>query len=647
MTIELLSPARNLKVGKAAISAGADAVYIGGPSFGARASAGNSIQDIRELVVYAHQFSVKVFVTLNTLLYDNELAEAESLCNDLYAAGVDALIIQDTALLKLKLPPIPLHASTQMHNNTPERVKFLEGAGIKRVVLARELSIEQIRNVRAGTGVELEAFIHGSLCVSFSGRCFMSESIGNRSANRGECAQPCRNKYSLTDESGNVIIKDKHLLSLRDLNRSAFISDMIDAGISSFKIEGRLKDADYVKNITAYYNGLLNEAVASKPGLNRSSSGSVDLKFPPNPDKSFNRGFTDYFAVSRNSNLTNPASPKSIGSEIGEVVEIKGKATRLKLLKGVELANGDGLCWISKSGSMQGTGVNTASCEFEFPTGEYNQWMVELADNSDLQPGIKIRRNFDKAFTELVENDGSAIRSISIDLSLKESPEGFILSGVDEDGIISEMSMVCEKIPATNPDAGYQKVKEQLRKSGGTIFRVMNIEVLLDKDLFFKHSVLNQLRRSLLDVALKNRLNVYAEKQKADESSNRNYQDRIKSHKDRLHKNSDHYSNYPYSPDELTGKENITNKQAAEFYSENGVDVTSIQMQSFKDSGMSDPNLPLMTTKFCLRYELGKSPVHQSTDPVFPKTLYLSNRDGRFRLNFDCKACVMKIYKAK
>lgn len=646
MTIELLSPAKNLKVGKAAISAGADAVYIGGPNFGARASAGNSVEDIGELVTYAHQYGARVYVTLNTLLYDHELEAAERLCHELCLAGIDALIIQDAALLKMNLPLVPLHASTQMHNTTPERVRFLEGAGIKRVVLARELSIDQIMDVRAHTKVELEAFIHGSLCVSYSGRCYMSETIGNRSANRGECAQPCRNKYSLTDENGQVLIKDKHLLSLRDLNRSAFINEMLDAGVSSFKIEGRLKDVDYVKNITAYYHGLLNEAITTRPGYRRSSTGTVNLKFTPDPDRSFNRGFTDYFAESRNEKLTNPDSPKSIGREIGEVLEIKGKSTRLKLPKGIELANGDGVCWINKEGVMQGSGVNKASVEVESFDKDHSCWLVELADGSGLKSGVKIRRNFDKTFEGLLENEASAIRSIYIDVSLKENPEGFILTGKDEDGIKSEVSLVCEKTPATNPDAGYQKLREQLTKAGGTIFSVRNIDVQLEKELFFRHSFINQLRRELLDVAAQNRLVAYNEKQKAA---------RVNSViQDKSSVCNDHRAEYPYAHDELTAKENITNKLAGEFYSDHGVDVTSIQMQNLRDSKksdisfpLSDSTLPLMTTKFCLKYELGKCPMHQSFDNNLPKTLYLSNRDGRFQLTFDCKSCVMRIYKAK
>lgn len=624
--LELLSPAKNLATGIAAINSGADAVYIGAGKFGARAAAGNSVWDIRELVEYAHQYFAKVYVTVNTLLYEDELQEVEKLIHGLYEAGADAVIIQDPAVIMMDLPPIALHASTQMHNNTPERVKFLQDAGLSRVVLARELSLEQKRVIRQKTSVELEAFIHGSLCVSYSGRCYMSENIGGRSANRGECAQPCRNSYNLTDEAGNVLVYDKHLLSLRDLNLSHNIGDLIDAGITSFKIEGRLKDIDYVRNITAYYRQLIDAEIAKRPGLRKSSSGTITTSFTPDPARSFNRGFTEYFLNGREKSITNPSSPKSEGKVLGTVVSVIGKKLNIKLhddfsgsngimqSTGNAISNGDGLCWYDASGKLIGTRVNLVKND-----------SILVNDTTGLQPGMVVMRNYDKAFAELLRRNDSTTRTIDITLSMKETEHGFVIEGLDEDGFVSQVTPDIEKIPARTPDMGYMRLRDHLIKAGGTIFNVCDIKIDISGEWFFQSSVINGMRRELMDQALDKRLE-YA------------YKNRVV--------RSDLQTDLMFPPDPLTGRENIANSVAAQFYKEQGLNVDDLRMQKEAGNGQTEGEGALMTTKMCLKYELGKCPTHQKHDPDFPKTVYLSNRDGRFRLDFDCRECVMRLYKS-
>ncbi len=648
--MELLSPAKNLITGIAAINSGADAVYIGAGRFGARAAAGNSIRDIRELAKYAHQFFVKVYVTVNTLLYENELTEVEKLIDDLYHAGVDAVIIQDPAVLRMQLPPVRLHASTQMHNNSPERVKFLEDVGLSRVVLARELSLEQIREIREKTSVELEAFIHGSLCVSYSGRCYMSECIGGRSANRGECAQPCRNSYDLTDEAGNVLVQNKHLLSLRDLNFSSNIGPMMDAGITSFKIEGRLKDVDYVKNITAWYRELIDAEIAKRPGLKRSSSGTTVTAFTPDPHRSFNRGYTSYFINGRDKSITNPASPKSEGKILGTVVSVIGKRLGIKLHDDYKyddgtmppvrevVINGDGLCWHDATGKLIGTRVNLVKSD-----------LIVVNDASGIQPGTEVMRNYDKAFAEMLNRNDSTRRTIDISLTMTETAEGFVLSAKDEDGIETHEELQIEKIAARTPDDGYMRLRDHLIKAGSTIFNVIDIKIDIAGEWFFQSSVINGLRRELMEKALKARFEHAAAIQASENPAKGDLakDSMAKAYRSNDNTEKDNSLSAQFKADNLTGKENIANSLAAEFYALHGVDVDKLKMQEQSGDGNVLGDGALMTTKMCLKYELGKCPTYQKADPNFPKTAYLSSRDGRFRLAFDCKECVMRIYRSE
>ena len=397
--VELLSPARDLVVGKAAIDNGADAVYIGAPAFGARKAAANSLEDIGTLVGYAHRFYCRVFVTLNTILYDSELAEAEKMIRQLYAIGVDALIIQDPGILNMDLPPICLHASTQMHNYELERIKFLDQLGFQRIVLARELSLEQIREIRKEVKAELEVFIHGALCVSLSGQCYLSQYMFGRSANRGECAQPCRMKWTVEDNSGKKLIKDKYVLSLKDLNLSSYIDDLIEAGVDSFKIEGRLKDENYVANVTNYYSSLIGK----HPGIVRSGSGHILSAFEADPERSFSRGSSDYFIRGRHRGLVNMDTPKSMGKKIGIVKETKGNTIILDAIG--ELANGDGLCYLEQGG-LKGIKVNEA-------VGN----RIVCNETVKLRPGTELFRNYDHRFNIRLDKVKS-VRKIRIKIIL-------------------------------------------------------------------------------------------------------------------------------------------------------------------------------------------------------------------------------------
>ena len=436
--IELLAPAKNLECGIEAINHGADAVYIGAPRFGARAAAGNSLADIEALVQYAHLYNVRIYVTVNTILRDDELKETEALIWDLYRVGVDALIVQDMGLTQLNLPPIPLHASTQMDNRTVEKVCFLADAGFRQVVLARELSVNEISRIHAVCpDTLLEVFIHGALCVSYSGQCYVSEACFGRSANRGECAQFCRLQFDMTDADGKVIEKGKHLLSLKDMNQSDNLEELLDAGASSLKIEGRLKDVSYVKNVTAYYRQKLDALFKRRKEYVRASSGSVKLAFRPQLDKSFSRGFTDYFAHGRNPGIFSFNTPKSLGEEVGTVKEIRGNYLTVAGVKA--FSNGDGLCYLDAQGRLQGFRVNRVENNKLFP-----QEMPRI------NPKTVLYRNFDQEFDRIMQKK-SAERKLAVDVSLAENNFGFTLTMCDEDGNSVSMALSKNKELARTP----------------------------------------------------------------------------------------------------------------------------------------------------------------------------------------------------
>ncbi len=479
--IELLAPAKDCEVGIAAINHGADAVYIGGPDFGAREKASNTIQDIEKLCRHAALFDAKVYVTLNTLLYDNELERARKIAHDCWNAGVDALIVQDMKLLELDLPPIPLHASTQCDNLTLEKVQMLENLGFSQVVLGRELSLKQIREIREKTTVPLEFFVHGALCVSHSGQCYLSQFIGNRSANRGACAQPCRLPWDLLDANGKVLIKNRHLLCLKDLNNSAHLEELMDAGITSFKIEGRMKDADYVKNVTAFYRQKMNEIFARRTDLKQASQGHCQYNFEVNPEKSFNRGFTDFFINGRQKGIDSPFTPKSMGEYIGEVAWCN--PLRMEIETDKVLHNGDGLCFLNQGNELVGLRVdvvrdNTVSCNR--PHGAHR--------------GAKVYRNLDIEWQKQVDAS-TGNRKIDIGLLLKETHEGYEL--------IEKLSTVncqlkTDKITANNPEKATENIRKKALQWGDTPFNPVNLELKFTEPRLIPASVIGEMKRDLV-----------------------------------------------------------------------------------------------------------------------------------------------------
>lgn len=600
--IELLAPAKNLECGIEAINHGADAVYIGAPRFGARAAAGNSLADIEALVQYAHLYNVRIYVTVNTILRDDELKETEAMIWDLYRAGVDALIVQDMGLTQLNLPPIPLHASTQMDNRTVEKVRFLADAGFRQVVLARELSVNEISRIHAACpDTLLEVFIHGALCVSYSGQCYVSEACFGRSANRGECAQFCRLQFDMTDADGKVIEKGKHLLSLKDMNQSDNLEELLDAGAFSLKIEGRLKDVSYVKNVTAYYRQKLDALFKRRKEYVRASSGSIKLAFRPQLDKSFSRGFTDYFAHGRNPGIFSFNTPKSLGEEVGTVKEIRGNYLTVAGVKA--FSNGDGLCYLDAQGRLQGFRVNRVENNKLFP-----QEMPRI------KPKTVLYRNFDQEFDRIMQKK-SAERKLAVDVSLAENNFGFTLTMCDEDGNSVSMALSKNKELARTPQ--HDNLINQLGKLGNTPFVPRNIEVDLSENWFIPSSELAELRRATVEKLLSlRRINYHRELWRMPETE------------------------HPYPQKELTYLGNVMNKEAAAFYQKHGVEKIAPAFEVEHPEGAA-----LMFCKHCLRYSMGWCPVHHKVKSPYREPYYLVSGDGKkFRLQFDCKNCQMKVY---
>lgn len=484
-TIELLSPARNLECGIAAIDHGADAVYIGATRFGARAAAGNSTEDIRTLCNYAHQFGAKVYVAVNTLLYEHEKEQARLLVWDLYHAGADAIIVQDTSFLQMNLPPIPLHASTQMDNRNGEKVAWLNKQGFSQIVLARELSLEQIRDIhKQAPSAILEAFVHGALCVSYSGKCYASEYCFARSANRGECAQFCRLPFSLQDSEGNTLIKDKHLLSLRDMNRIHRLEEMMNAGIRSFKIEGRLKDISYVKNVTAAYREAIDTILKRRKEFARASYGTSTLTFQPDLSRSFLRGSTEYFLDDRTNDLAEPNTPKSKGREVGHVKEVRRGCIIVSSTEAFN--NGDGLCFFDDEGRLQGFRVNRAEGNHLYP-----------ASMPDVKKGDRLWRSFDKKWEELIEGN-TAKRRIAAHFLLEEVENGFRLTLTTESGAISCKDFTAEHQPACTDQTN--SITGVLCKLGDTPYICKEVEVRFSQPWFIPKSKLAVWRREVCDI---------------------------------------------------------------------------------------------------------------------------------------------------
>lgn len=604
-SLELLAPAKNAEQGKAAINHGADAVYIGAPSFGARAAVGNSIEDIDNLVRYAHLFGSKVFATVNTLLFDNELEEAERMIWSLYNAGVDALIVQDMGLLEMNLPPIELHASTQTHNIDPRRVKFLEQVGFKRIILARETSLEQMKTLRQETDADLEAFVQGALCVCYSGQCYMSQYLNRRSGNRGACSQPCRSAYDLVNAAGKMLHHNEHLLSLKDFSAVQHIESMIAAGITSFKIEGRLKDISYVKNVTAYYRQLLDGIInRSHGGLQASSSGKTRIFFTPDLERTFNRSFTDYFLVKRQP-MASHATQKSLGKKIGTVLSSHGNQLTLNTKE--TLTAGDGLCYLNQDNKLEGFLVNHVDGN-----------RISANKTLEIKPGTVIWRNNDYAFEKTLQGN-TAERKVAVSMRVAETERGLALSLSDDDGCTSTTTIECEKNEARDPDKAKETITKQLSKLGSTIFEIKDLTINIDKIPFVQASILNELRRNAAEQHQQVRINHFHPKDKP------------------LTPN-----DIPYYEKCLDYRANIINDKAEAFYrrhhavsSERGLEATGDY------SGKA-----LMTCKYCLRYELGQCLMNKNNKQVaadYQGDLFLVNNGRRFRLQFNCKECEMQI----
>ncbi|MDR1056277.1 MAG: U32 family peptidase [Prevotellaceae bacterium] len=602
-TIELLAPAKNLECGIAAINHGADAVYIAAPKFGAREAAGNPISDIEQVCNYAHRYYAKVYLVLNTILYEDELEQAVKIIAQAYNIGCDAAIIQDMGLLETGLAPIPLFASTQTHNYKVDKIKFLESVGFQRIILARELSLDQIAEIHRQTTVELEAFVHGALCVSYSGQCYMSQATTWRSANRGACAQLCRLPYDLLDEQGNVLVDKKHFLSLRDLNLSYHLGELMDAGISSFKIEGRLKDISYVKNITALYRKELDKLLNKSENYKKASSGVVQLNFEPDARQSFSRGFTSYFLNGRDKALASFDSPKSKGQYIGKA--LKKEADFFIIDLEIVLNNGDGICFIDKSGILQGTRINRVEGNKVYPL-----------NMKGINAGLEIYRNFNFQFDKKLSGE-SAERKIAVGICFESSKDNIRLTAVDEDNISAILTVPQNGEPAKNAGRALQSFREQLSKTGNSIFTVKSLVIEVDEVCFYPASQINAWRRELIDLLKKKRTELYKRPFVV------------------LEPNS-----IPYPGDNLDYTANIANSLAAKFYCRHRVKNFA---QAFEIVGNVGKTV-LMFNRYCIKYEMGFCPRKQNAEPT--GNLYLQNSNKqKFKLVFDCTKCEMQVEK--
>ncbi|MBI5920580.1 MAG: U32 family peptidase [Betaproteobacteria bacterium] len=605
--LELLAPARNADIGIAAIRHGADAVYIGGPAFGARSAAGNTVADIERLANFAHRYSAQVFVALNTILRDDELEAAARIAHEVYAAGADALIIQDMGLLELDLPPIALHASTQTDIRDLAKAQFLERVGFSQLVLARELSLKQIAEIAAQTEATLEFFIHGALCVSYSGQCTISHALTGRSANRGECAQTCRLPYSLATPDGTVIATNKHLLSLKDNDQTANLQALIDAGIRSFKIEGRLKDIAYVKNITAHYRRELDRIIDASPGFTRASAGRCSFAFMPDPGKTFNRGATDYFVNGRRSDISSFDTPKFAGAAIGIVV-CHGPG-HFDVMSTSPLNNGDGISFFDEHGELLGLRINRAEAR-------NGTWRLHVSDNSSLPAaGTEIFRNLDHAFEKQLAAD-SAERRIGVRMRFAETADGFMLQLTDEENIRAEAHLICTKEAATNSERAAATLHQQLGKLGATILTPVAIEIDTSTPWYLPTAALNALRRKAVEALEAARHQAYS--------------------RPRRRSAIDPPARYPDSALSYLG--NVLNVKARAFYARHGVTLIDAAFEA----DLEDREVALMTTKHCLRYSFNLCP--KQVSHLRPEPMTLIQGEERLLLRFDCKKCEMQVF---
>ena len=624
--LELLSPARDADIGIEAVRHGADAVYIGGPSFGARSAADNRVQDIERLAAYAHRFNSRIFVTLNTILRDDELEGARKLAWQLYEAGADALIIQDMGLLELDLPPLQLHASTQCDIRTPEKARFLQDVGLSQIVLARELTLQQIAQIRAQTDCKLEFFVHGALCVAYSGQCYISQAHTGRSANRGECSQACRLPYQVLDDRGRFVAHDKHVLSMKDNNQSNNLAALVDAGIRSFKIEGRYKDMAYVKNITAHYRQLLDTLIEERQDstqpLARSSRGASSFTFKPDPLQNFNREFTDYFVTGRQIDIGAFDSPKNPGQAIGHLTQIGPNWIELQTSDpDTVLHNGDGLCYYNQQKELCGLAVNRAERNGK-------RWRLfpkdALASLPDLRKDLEVNRNRDVDWVRVLEKK-SAERRIGVWAQLGDTSDGLALTLTDEEGHSATAHAVLpasERQLSKDPDAAQVQLRESIGKMGDSIFKLLDLHLQFSQAWFVPVSLLNRLRREALEALEAARVLAFA----------------------RLPRREAVAPPAPYPADTLSYLANVLNAQAHAFYAKHGVQVIEPAFEALQESG----EVSLMITKHCVRFSLSLCPkqakgVTGVQGTVKAEPLQLVNGKEKLTLRFDCKACEMHV----
>ena len=621
--LELLSPARTADIGIEAINHGADAIYIGGPSFGARATADNSVADIARLVQHAHRYNSRIFVTLNTILRDDELEPARKLAWQLYDAGVDAMIIQDMGLLEIDLPPIQLHASTQTDIRTPEKARFLQDAGLSQIVLARELTLQQIQAIRAATHCTLEFFIHGALCVAYSGQCYISHAHTGRSANRGDCSQACRLPYQVQDSQGRFVAHDKHVLSMKDNNQSENLAALVDAGIRSFKIEGRYKDLAYVKNITAHYRKLFDELLEQRPELARASSGRTTFSFTPDPDQNFNREFTDYFVQGRKEDIGAFDTPKNPGRHLGYVTKVGPDFVELTVTEpGTVLHNGDGLCYYDLQKELVGLAINRAEPAGAMSVDSWRVWPKDpIAGLKDLRKGTELNRNRDMNWVRMLEKKSSE-RRIGVWARLEETSEGYTLLLTDEDGHTGKARIAAAKEPARNAAQAEATLREQLGRFGTTIFEPIDIALQISQPWFVPASTLNQLRRDAVAALEAARAAAYARPPRAKPVE----------------------PPVAYPEDTLSYLANVYNEKARDFYAKHGVKVIAAAYESHEEEG----EVSLMITKHCVRFSLSLCPkqakgVTGVQGTVRAEPLTLINGKEKLTLRFDCKPCEMHV----
>ena len=626
--LELLAPARDADIGIEAIIHGADAVYIGGPSFGARAAADNCVQDIARLANFAHRYNSRIFVTLNTILRDDELEPARKLAWQLYDAGVDALIIQDMGLLELDLPPIQLHASTQTDIRSPEKARFLQDCGLSQIVLARELTLEQIAAIDAALGprdaagrATLEFFIHGALCVAYSGLCYISHAHTGRSANRGDCSQACRLPYEVKDAQGRIVAHGKHVLSMKDNNQSDNLRALIDAGIRSFKIEGRYKDMAYVKNITAHYRLLLDQILEERPELARSSSGHSTFSFKPDPNQNFNREFTEYFVQGRKDDIGAFDTPKNPGQPIGWISKVRPDHLELTTDRpDTQLNNGDGLCYYDLQKILVGLQINRAEATAD--PGVWKLWPKDpMSSFKDLRTGVQVNRNRDMQWTRALDKK-SAERLINVYMALRDEGQGLRLELMDEEGHSGSATLDGPFQIASDPAQAEAKLRDGLQRLGGTMFKPVSIELSLTQPWFIPASQLNALRRSAVEALETGRTENWH----------------------RLPRATPVTPPAPYPEDSLSYLANVFNQHARDFYAKHGVQVIDAAYESHEEEG----EVSLMITKHCVRFSLNLCPKQAKGVTGVPGTvraepLQLINGKEKLTLRFDCRPCEMHV----